>query len=182
VQYTAASTGGQSISEPRPHRSQDPWGYLSTTSTPSLTTYDWNPAKNGGAEERKPMIYWITNQVRTDRALAKGRTMSQGIYHRRGDVKIRVPTQEIAVFCRRHHIQKLAFFGSVLRDDFNQESDIDVLVEFMPGHTPGFAFFDIQEELSDLLGRPVDLHTPNFLSPYFRHEVEENASVQYIEE
>jgi uncharacterized protein len=85
----------------------------------------------------------------------------------------------LAEFCLRHHIRKLAFFGSVLRPDFGPHSDIDVLVEFEPGQTPGFAFFSIQDELATLLGRQVDLHTPNSLSPYFRKHVEATADVQY---
>ena len=86
---------------------------------------------------------------------------------------------KLAEFCRRHHIVSLALFGSVLRDDFGPESDVDVLVEFESGHVPGLAFFDMEEELSDLLGRKVDLNTPGFLSPYFRDEVLEEAEVQY---
>jgi len=86
---------------------------------------------------------------------------------------------QLAMFCQRHHIRKLAFFGSVLRDDFTAESDIDVLVEFEPGHTPGLAFFAMQDELSELLGRPVDLNTRGWLSEYFRDEVEAEAQVQY---
>jgi predicted nucleotidyltransferase len=86
----------------------------------------------------------------------------------------------IAAFCRRHHIQRLALFGSVLRDDFTPESDVDVLVEFEPGHVPGFAFFDLQEELSGLLGRKVDLHTPGSLSRYFRERVVSEAQDQYV--
>ena len=85
----------------------------------------------------------------------------------------------IASFCRRHHIRRLALFGSVLRDDFRPDSDVDVLVEFEPGHVPGFGFFALQEELSELLGRVVDLHTPRFLSRYFRDEVLAHAEVQY---
>lgn len=85
----------------------------------------------------------------------------------------------LADLCLRHHIRKLAFFGSVLRADFAPHSDIDVLVEFDPGQTPGFAFFSIQDELTDLLGRQVDLHTPNSLSPYFRKQVEASADVRY---
>lgn len=77
----------------------------------------------------------------------------------------------IAEFCRRHHIQRLAFFGSVLRDDFNAESDVDVLVEFASGHTPGLAFFDMEEELSLIIGRRVDLNTASFLSPLFRTQI-----------
>lgn len=97
-------------------------------------------------------------------------------------VPIEIPAEVLRSFCRRHHIRKLAFFGSILSDSFNAQSDVDVLVEFEPGHTPGFAFFAMQSELSDLLGRQVDLHTPNFLSPYFRHEVEKQAHVHYFHE
>ena len=93
--------------------------------------------------------------------------------------KIEVPREEIAAFCRRHHIRKLAFFGSVLRDDFTPESDVDVLVEFELGQTPGLAFFAMQRELSEILGRKVDLNTAQDLSPYFRHEVLDEAEVLY---
>ena len=96
-----------------------------------------------------------------------------------GTVNISVPQEQIESFCQKNHIRKLAFFGSVLREDFKPDSDIDVLVEFEPGHVPGFAFFGLQEELAQLLGHPVDLHTPNFLSPYFRDEVLADAQVQY---
>lgn len=82
-------------------------------------------------------------------------------------------------FCRQHHIRRLAFFGSVLRDDFTPESDVDVLVDFEPGHTPGWAFVEIQDELSELLGREVDLHTIRSLSPHFRDAVLAEAQVGY---
>ncbi len=73
---------------------------------------------------------------------------------------IEVPGDKIAEFCRRHRIRKLAFFGSVLREDFGPKSDVDVLVEFDPGHVPGFAFIRIQDELASILaGRQVDLVT-----------------------
>jgi predicted nucleotidyltransferase len=94
---------------------------------------------------------------------------------------IHIPKEKIADFCRRHHIRKLAFFGSVLRDDFRQDSDIDVLVEFDPAHIPGFDFFAMEEELSEILGRRVELNTPNFLSRYFREKVLAEAEVQYVE-
>jgi hypothetical protein len=81
----------------------------------------------------------------------------------------------LAQFCRRHHIVRLALFGSVVRAELHADSDIDVLVEFAPGHTPGFAVVGIQEELSDLLGRQVDLRTAEELSPYFRDDVVRNA-------
>jgi predicted nucleotidyltransferase len=98
------------------------------------------------------------------------------------DDKIIIPKEKIADFCRRHHIGKLSFFGSVLREDFGPRSDVDVLVEFEPGHIPGFAFFGMEIELSEILGRKVDLHTPNFLSSYFRDKVLEEAEVQYVED
>lgn len=93
----------------------------------------------------------------------------------------RIPAdrRKIAEFCRRHHIRKLAFFGSVLREDFGPDSDVDVLVEFEPGHVPGLIFFAMEAELSQILGRKVDLNTPKFLSRYFRDQVLEEAEVQY---
>jgi predicted nucleotidyltransferase len=94
---------------------------------------------------------------------------------------IKVPKDKIAGFCRRHHIRKLALFGSVLRDDFKADSDVDVLVEFIPGHVPGFSFFAMQDELSEILGRRVELHTPKFLSRYFRDKVQAEAEIQYAE-
>jgi uncharacterized protein len=93
--------------------------------------------------------------------------------------RIRIPDAEIAAFCRKHHIVRLALFGSVLRDDFTDESDVDVLVEFHPDHIPGFAFFEMQRELSDILGHRVDLNTPGFISPYYRDEVLQEAEVHY---
>jgi uncharacterized protein len=63
-----------------------------------------------------------------------------------------IPEEVFADFCRRHHIRKLSFFGSLLRNSFNQSSDIDVLVEFEPGHVPGLKLIKIQDELSSLLG------------------------------
>ena len=85
----------------------------------------------------------------------------------------------IARFCREHHIRRLAFFGSVVRDDFTPQSDVDVLVEFEPGHVPGLAFFEMESELGQILGRRVDLHTWGSLSPYFRDEVAAEAEVRY---
>ena len=93
--------------------------------------------------------------------------------------RVPIPHEAINEFCRRHHIRRLALFGSVLRDDFGPESDVDVLVEFEPGHVPGLAFFGMQDELSDILGRRVDLNTPGFLSPYFRDAVLATADVLY---
>jgi predicted nucleotidyltransferase len=94
-------------------------------------------------------------------------------------VKIEISKEAIARFCRRNHIRRLALFGSVLRDDFTPESDVDVLVEFEPGQIVGFAFFAMQDELSELLGRKVDMNTRAELSPYFRAEVLAEAQVLY---
>jgi len=91
-----------------------------------------------------------------------------------------ISKDKIADFCRRSHIQRLAIFGSALRDDFSPDSDVDVLVEFEKGHEPGFSFFDMQTELSGLIGRKVDLNTPNFLSRYFRDTVIKTAEVLYV--
>jgi predicted nucleotidyltransferase len=90
---------------------------------------------------------------------------------------LEIPQEEIAAFCRRHHIRRLALFGSVLRGDLGPDSDIDVLVEFDPDHIPGLAFFAMQRELSQILGHEVDLNTPQFLSPYFRQQVQDEAAV-----
>lgn len=92
---------------------------------------------------------------------------------------VAIPLERVGAFCERHGIRRLALFGSILRDDFGPGSDVDVLVEFEPGATPGFGFFGLQEELSGILGRRVDLHTPGFLSRYFRDEVLREARVLY---
>lgn len=97
------------------------------------------------------------------------------------ELKIQVPRKEIEDFCKRNHIRKLAFFGSVLREDFGPKSDVDVLVEFEEGKTPGLAFFRMQNELSKILGRTVDLNTPGFISKYFREQVMREAKVQYVQ-
>ncbi|MEA1959602.1 MAG: nucleotidyltransferase family protein [Chloroflexota bacterium] len=94
-------------------------------------------------------------------------------------VQIDIQKEKIADFCQRHQIRKLTFFGSVLRDDFSLDSDVDVLVEFKQGQVPGLAFFAMQDELSAMLGRRVDLNTPMCLSPYFRDEVINEAEVLY---
>jgi hypothetical protein len=94
-------------------------------------------------------------------------------------MKVTFDQEALAAFCHKYHIRKLALFGSVLRDDFQPVSDIDVLVEFDPQHIPGLAFFGMEIELSEMLGRPVDLNTPQFLHPAFRREVEAEAQVVY---
>jgi len=91
-----------------------------------------------------------------------------------------VDSDALAAFCRRHHIARLALFGSVLTDSFRSDSDVDVLVEFLPGHVPGLRFVTIERELAGLLeGRRVDLVTPKFLNPLFRNRVLSTAELLY---
>ena len=96
-------------------------------------------------------------------------------------MRARIPIDREALtdFCRRHQIRRLSLFGSVLRDDFRPDSDVDVLVEFERDRTPGLAFFTMQEELGRILGRRVDLNTLEDLSPYFREKIETEA--QYVQ-
>lgn len=97
--------------------------------------------------------------------------------------RITIPQYELANFCRRHHIRRLALFGSVLREDFRPDSDVDVLVEFAPdAHIGLIRIAGIEAELSQLLGRKADLRTAAELSRYFRDEILKTAEVQYLEE
>jgi len=96
--------------------------------------------------------------------------------------RIAVDDAKLAEFCRKHHIRKLSFFGSAVRDDFGPDSDVDVLVEFAPGHTPGLSIVDVQDELSRLLGgRRVDLANPKYLNRRLKDRVLAEAEVQYAE-
>ena len=93
---------------------------------------------------------------------------------------VEIPSEQIADFCRRNRIRKLSLFGSILRDDFGAESDVDMLVEFEPGHRIGLiGLAGLEIELSDMIGRKVDLRTPGEISRYFRDEVCRTAEVQY---
>lgn len=92
-----------------------------------------------------------------------------------------IDERTVADFCRRHRVQRLSLFGSALRDDFAPESDLDLLVEFEPGQTPGLAFFAMQDELTAILGRRVDLNTPECLSKYFRDQVIAEAQPLYVQ-
>ena len=93
---------------------------------------------------------------------------------------VEIPADILSGFCEKNHIRKLSLFGSVLRDDFQTKSDVDVLVEFDPEHIPGLIrFCGMERELSELLGRRVDLNTPDCLSKYFKSQVLSEAQVQY---
>jgi uncharacterized protein len=94
--------------------------------------------------------------------------------------RISVPDEALSAFCKVHGVRRLAFFGSVIRADFGPESDVDVLVEFEPGETPGLiGMASMELELGDILGRRVDLRTPADLSRYFRDEVIRTSEVRY---
>jgi len=93
--------------------------------------------------------------------------------------KVRIPSQLIEFFCQEHYIRSLAIFGSFARNDFKFDSDIDLLVDFEPGHVPGFDFFLIEAELSRMFGRKVYLQTANFLSPVIRQSALSKAVTVY---
>ena len=95
-------------------------------------------------------------------------------------IHIEINKERIAAFCASNHICRLALFGSVLRDDFGPDSDVDVLVAFEQGHVPGlFGMAGLENQLSNVLGHRVDLRTAEDLSRYFRQEVVAEAQVQY---
>lgn len=96
---------------------------------------------------------------------------------------IEVPISQIKQLCQKYHINKFALFGSVLRDDFSPNSDIDVLVEFQPEYTPGFInFYQIQEEISQLFDdREIDLVTPKFLNYQIKDKILAEMEVYYVE-
>ncbi len=95
---------------------------------------------------------------------------------------VEIPDKSVAEFCRLHHIRRLALFGSIVRDDFRPDSDIDVLVEFEPGCVPGLLrMAGLEIEMTDIVGRKVDLRTPAELSRHFREDVVREARAQYVE-
>lgn len=97
-------------------------------------------------------------------------------------INVEIPREKIMEFCRRNHITRLSLFGSALGGDFREDSDIDLLVEFNSNHIPGLIrLAGMEIELTEILGKKVDLRTPQDLSRYFRQEVVNNAEVQYAE-
>jgi predicted nucleotidyltransferase len=99
---------------------------------------------------------------------------------RKGQMPIRLPDKKLTAFYQRHHIQRLSFFGSVPSPDFGPDSDVDILVEFHPGHRVGLiGLAGLEIELTQIIGREVDLRTPGDLSPYFRQDVIDSAEVCY---
>ena len=96
--------------------------------------------------------------------------------------RIEIPKEQLVEFCLANRIQRLSLFGSVLSDDFGQDSDVDVLVEFKPGTRIGLIqFMRLEFELGEILGRKVDLNTPGFISKYFRSKVMNEREDQYVE-
>ena len=97
-----------------------------------------------------------------------------------GEAKISIPKERIAEFCRRNRVRRLSLFGSVLREDFGPESDVDILVEFEPGTRVGLIRLSgLEMELGNIVGRKIDLNTPGFLSKYYRDQILAEADVQY---
>jgi hypothetical protein len=97
-----------------------------------------------------------------------------------GQAKIDIPTSQIIELCRQYHVRELALFGSVLRDDFGPESDVDILIELEPEAHLGYqGFFRLQDELTTLLGREVDLFTPHSLKPFARDTAARSKTVVY---
>ena len=96
------------------------------------------------------------------------------------EARIRIPKDRIADFCKRHRIRRLSFFGSILREDFGPDSDVDVLVEFEPGTRMGLIqLAGLEIELGRIIGRRVDLNTPGFISKYYRDQILTEADIQY---
>ena len=109
--------------------------------------------------------------------------MSRRLVHHAGvsqGISLAIPAEQLGALCRRYHVRRLSLFGSVLRNDFGPQSDVDVLVEFEHGRTPGLGFFRLEEELSALLGRRVDLNTKASLSRHFRDGVLFDARDVYV--
>ena len=101
--------------------------------------------------------------------------------HKMNLQSLAISRDRLAEFCQRHHIRKLSFFGSVLRDDFSEDSDVDVLIEFEPDARVGLIrLAGIELELSQMLGRKIDLNTPGFLSPYYRDKVMQESETYYV--
>src|SRR3989304_499337 len=95
---------------------------------------------------------------------------------------LQIPQESLDAFCRRNHIRKLSFYGSVLREDFRPESDVDVLVVFEPGYVVGFRIIEMEQELSAMLGgRKVDIINEKKINPRLRNHIIENAEVQYAQ-
>jgi len=96
------------------------------------------------------------------------------------ELQVTIPRDKIADFCRRNQVRRLDIFGSVLREDFEPDSDVDVLVEFEPEAQVGFmALSRMQRELATILGRPVDLVLREGLKPRIREAVLSSAEVIY---
>lgn len=93
--------------------------------------------------------------------------------------RIDIPAAPVSALCRRRRIKRLALFGSALRDDFTPDSDVDLLVEFEPDAAVGLEFFAIERELTELIGRKVDLNTTGFINKRFRDRIQAEAQIVY---
>lgn len=156
-------------------------GIIQRTVKGKQVYYQANPECPIFTELRGMVTEVARNKQRLQVTTASAEHNAMNEEHSERGKNIIVPRSEIATFCQRNHIRRLYLFGSALRDDFRPDSDVDVLVEFEPGHVPGFfRLFDMEAELSALFGgRKVDLRTPQDLSRYFRDEVLATAELHY---
>lgn len=159
-----------------------PWDALRAKAEELLTNYDRvdTQALHASVQGEFPRLVValesiLDEQAKRPRPAAARRVTGDEVKRRLGITRDRLER-----FCRQHHIRRLSVFGSVLREDFHSGSDVDVLVEFEPGRTPGLEFFAIEEELSSLLGRPVDLLTRQSITPYLRDSVGSQAQDLYV--
>ncbi|MBM2832807.1 MAG: polymerase beta domain protein region [Dehalococcoidia bacterium] len=136
----------------------------------NLVYYQANPGSRVFGELKSITAWMVRNQPVPE---SPARAASPASH------RFTVSRRRLAEFCRKHHIKRLSLFGSVLREDFRPDSDVDVLVEFERSHVPGFGIVAMENELSRMAGRKVDLRTPNDLSRYFREQVVREAQVHY---
>lgn len=94
--------------------------------------------------------------------------------------RLNITQDDLVDFCRKHRIHRMAAFGSVLRNDFGPQSDVDILVEFEPDATPGWEFFGMAREFSKLVGRPVDMSTFKGIKKSFIHQILDSAEDVYV--
>jgi len=132
------------------------------------------------AELKSPRLYLVSVSSFNEWLSNRKRSSAAAVLPPEHRFHIPLDQEQIRAFCQKHFIRRLALFGSILTDQFRPDSDVDVLVDFIPGREPGlFGMAGMEIELTQMLGREVDLRTPMDLSPYFRDDVLREADVQY---
>jgi predicted nucleotidyltransferase/uncharacterized protein with HEPN domain len=150
-----------------------PWDALRQRAEGLLENYDRIDADalRASVEREFPRLVGALQRALDEEARRPGAAAAAPVAPKEVDRRLGVTRERLERFCRDHHIRRLSVFGSVLREDFHAGSDVDVLVEFEPGKAPGLGFFAIEDELSALLGRPVDLLTRQSITPHLRDRV-----------